>query len=112
MKLYSDTLTVRQLGDATPNGVFLEAEPITAPRVRSQGWKVTLSCFDNRRSKNSGTHGAATWKAPAATWDQHGEWMATLFGLDPNMRVAHYDGVADFHRKTDDKYKTTEGAAA
>ncbi len=30
--------------------------------------------------------------------------MARLFEIDPSARIAFYDGRADFHRQTEDRY--------
>jgi|ERR1700729_4346849 len=35
-----------------------------------------------------------------ATYDEHGEWMAKLFEIDPDAIIATYDGVEDFYRQT------------
>jgi hypothetical protein len=107
MKLYSDKLTRADLSAACTGEAFFvdEIKEIHGARVRSRGWDLRLGNFESRRHGNSGTHGAATWKTPAASWDDHGRWMARLCEIDPKARIAYYDGRDDFHRATGDKYR-------
>jgi hypothetical protein len=104
VKLYSNILTAADLGAALPDGVSIEVVALRSPRISSRGWHVSLSYLAGTRHKNSGKHGAKTWDDPAASWDQHGQWMARLYERDPDMRVAHYNNAEDFHRKTGNKY--------
>ena len=70
-----------------------------------------------RRYKNSGQHGAssdqglgrADCSVWSATWHEWGWFMARVFAADPDARFGgasgwHYDGVADFNRKTGDRF--------
>ena len=103
MKVYSDILTATDLHAATPRGVTVwECDPISKPRIRSHGWTVQLRCWGSARHVNTGYYGAG--EQGAASWDQHGEWMARLFDIDPDARIAYYNGAEDFHRSTRDKY--------
>lgn len=104
MKLYSDVLTPDNIHAAAPAGVGVELVAIRRARLRAHGWIVSLSDWNSNRHKNSGQHGAATWKAPAASWDQHGEWMAALYAIDPAMQVGPYKDADDFERQTGGKY--------
>jgi hypothetical protein len=94
------------LGEAARiTGAALDStEKIARPRVRQHGWKVRLT-GSSTRHRNSGTHGAATWESPPATWDEHGRWMAELFDRDPHARIAGYNGRDAFHHETADKYR-------
>lgn len=112
MKIYSDTLQRSDLGVAliaaglNDERVYVdECMALPSPRLRQRGWKVRLTCTRSNRHRNSGTHGAATWEMPAASWDQHGRWMAELFERDPNARISNYNGRDDFHRATKGKYR-------
>lgn len=104
MKVYSDTLTKNDLLDALPRGVSLHVcDPIGAPRIRSRGWTVQLRCWGSNRHVNTGNYGAG--EQGAASWDDHGRWMAALFARDPAARIADYDGAEDFDRSTDGAYR-------
>lgn len=70
---------------------------------------------DGRRRRNSGAYGADDeW---AATYDEHGHWMAQVFVLDPKAaigwspRTPMYNGVGAFHLKTKGAYSLTEANA-
>jgi hypothetical protein len=102
MKVYSDTLTTSDLTAAAPTGTYVEAVALDRTRVRSRGWNVRLVFPASNRRRNTGVYGAG--ERGAATWDQHGEWMARLFRLDPRARIAYYDGVDDFHAMTKGVY--------
>lgn len=99
VKVYSDILTRDDLVRATPRGVTLDTcEPIERPRVRANGWTVQLRCWGSNRHVNTGQYGAG--EQGAASYEQHGRWMAALFAKDPAARIAYYDGVGDFDRAT------------
>jgi len=102
MKVYSNTLTEADLRKAVPRGCQLELMSITRPRVRDFGWHARLTCYAGNRWTNSGQYGAGSERA--ATYDQHGEWMAPLFEIDPDARIAHWDGVHDFNQGTEGRY--------
>lgn len=104
MKVYSDKLTRADLYGALPGpSLYLEATEIRGARVRSRGWTVRLEALRGAgRFRNSGQYGAESTRA--ATWDEHGEWMAALFAIDPDARIAVYDGRAEFERVTKGEY--------
>lgn len=110
MKIYSDILTRDDMLDALPKGVTLdECYPIHGARVRSQGWNVRLRRWGSNRNTNSGQWGAG--EKGAATYDDHGWWMAQLFDRDPDARISWWNGRDEFNRETDHKY-ATPGAIA
>lgn len=37
----------------------------------------------------------------AATWEEWGTFIAELFRHDPNAKIGFYDGINDFHDRTD-----------
>lgn len=61
---------------------------------------------EKRRRPNSGTsrnhYMTGQW---AATYDEWGWFLAALFELDPLARCGSYNGVADFHEKTNNKFR-------
>jgi hypothetical protein len=58
---------------------------------------------DGRRWKNTGGRGASDLLA--ATYDEHGIFLAEVFALDASARLAGaYDGRDDFNRKTRNAY--------
>jgi len=104
MKAYSDTLSLDDLRDCLPPGIGMDATPMNRPRTRRHGWTIRLNDWSRRQHKNSGTHGAATWDSPAASYDSHGEWMAKVYDLDPDAVIAVYKSRDDFHRQTRGDY--------
>lgn len=108
MKVYSDSLERGDLWEALPEvSLYLEAVTIKRPRTRSRGWTVRLEALRNSgHYRNSGQYGAEGTRA--ATWDEHGEWMARLFEKDPNAKITYYDGAEDFHAQTAGKYRRVE----
>lgn len=95
MKVYSDTLTQADLREALPKGVTLAVlEIISNTRKRRNGWIVSLSGSSPYRSQMSeGGH-------RAATWDEHGLWMAELYRRDPNAVIGWYKTLDDFLTQT------------
>lgn len=106
MRIYSNTLTPADLHRASM-GLPLycwEVAPLARPKLRKQGWRVKVLGY-SRRQTNSGNHGASG--ESSASWDDHGRWFARIFDLDPMALVvasARYDGRAEFHVKTGNKY--------
>lgn len=93
MRVYSDLLERRDLGEALPPGVWLAVvEPIGRPRKRARGWVVGLSGSSPYRSQLTGEK--------AATWDEHGVWMNELFRRDPQAVIGCYDGRDAFLEET------------
>ena len=110
MKVYSDTLTRDDMLDALPKGVSLdECEPIHNPRVRSQGWNVQLRRWGSERHVNTGQWGAG--EQGAASYDDHGWWMAELFDRDPSARIANWDGRESFNVGTEYRYASLISAS-
>lgn len=107
MKVYSDTLTRDDLVAALPEHVTLDARTIRNPRVRRFGWDVNLEGFGSRHTRkvNSGEYGAGYHYA--ASYDDHGEWMARLFAKDPDARISWWKGLEDFTKGTEGKYSLT-----
>jgi hypothetical protein len=102
MKLYSDTLTTADLYAALPEGVGIAAiRPIRSPRKRAHGWELSLEGFAGRhtRRRNSGMYGADGY-GYAATWDDHGVWMAALYAKDPDALIAWYKDRDHFYSAT------------
>ncbi len=90
MKLYSDTLTNEDIRAAARiAGVYVwDIERIRRARVRANGWNLYLSGSSPYRSQATGER--------AATWDEHGEFMAALYKRDPQLRIAFYRDLAHF----------------
>jgi len=90
MKIYSDILTRSDLlktARQVRGGLFVDSvEAIAKPRVRKHGWVVKTSGATNHW-KNSGTSGPS--HKHAASFDQHGEWFALLYQLDPCAQIVH-----------------------
>jgi hypothetical protein len=97
------------LYEAGLTGVYMDTRKVFASRKRPNGFDVTLFAEPGqdrngkkRRHKNSGNYGAGY--SYAATYDEHGWWMAKLFEKDPEMVLDRYDGAQGFHRMTRYEY--------
>ena len=90
MRLYSDTLTREDILEAAKAaGVYIwEWNEIKRARVRRQGWNIYLSGSSSYRSQATGEK--------AATWDEHGIFMAALYRKDPKLRIAFYRDLRHF----------------
>src|ERR1700680_1259432 len=102
MKVYSDSLTRSDLQDAARRArVGIDRlEDITRARVRRHGWKVQLT-GSSRQARNTGMYGGDSGGSSPATWSEHGHWMAFLFAIDPEARIAYYEGAVAFHAQTE-----------
>lgn len=106
MRLHSDTLTPEDLRDALRGtGVYLDFATLHASRSRARGieFRLVANAGPGRRRRNSGVYGAG--HEYAATWDEHGDFFATLFDLDPEAIIGPYKGRSDFHQKTKAAYR-------
>jgi hypothetical protein len=97
MRLYSDKLTEADIYDAArKTGVIVwECARFQRPRVRANGWNLYLMGTSPYTSQATGER--------AATWDEHGLWMAELYKRDPNLRVSWYRDLAHFVQVTRDE---------
>jgi hypothetical protein len=97
MKLYSDKLTDADIFNAARTaGVELyHCEPIGNTRVRRYGWEISLSGSSPYTSQSNFTD-----PHKAATWCEHGIFMAELYKVDPKLRIANYKTLADFMETT------------
>jgi len=97
MKVYSDTLTERDLFEAATlaDVELYYCEPIGNTRVRLHGWEISLAGSSPYTSQSSfaGAH-------KAATWNEWGVWMVELYKRDPRVRIGNYKTLADFMEQT------------
>jgi hypothetical protein len=106
MKIYSSMLTPQDLHRATI-GIPLYLETVVAisrPKLRKHGYRVRALGYGARQA-NSGKYGASG--ESSASWDDHGTFFARIFEADPMaliVAVDRYDGRAEFHVKTGNKY--------
>jgi len=113
MRIHSDRLTRQDLYSATEGieGVWVDGAIETGSRSRARGFTVKLAAEPQkgRRRRNTGNYGAEDGGYPiqvaAATYDEHGRWMAELFERDPDAIITYYSGRDDFHEQTDGKYR-------
>lgn len=106
MRIYSSRLTGGEIVDAGEGILRAAVQPIRSAKLRAQGWNVAAMGSTSNRWKNTGNRGASALKAP--TWDQYGHWFARLFTIDPDALIVaarRYDGAADFHHQTGQKYR-------
>jgi hypothetical protein len=83
--IHSNTLTADDLYDAarTIPGVYVDELSIHGSRDHARSFRVKLE--GTGRQRNSGRWGA-DGSGQAATWDEHGAWMARVFDADPDAR--------------------------
>lgn len=117
MRIHTNTLTVHDLHDALATtglragGVRVDTASLHNSRKRKVSIEFRLSAEPGkgRRRRNTGYYGAEdAFQTPfqmAATYDEHGIWMAELFERDPEAIIGYYDGRDDFHEQTKGKYR-------
>ena len=93
MKLHSDVLTRTDLIEALDLPAVTAEIAECGSRKRRRGFTVYLSGTSPFASQRSGA-------GKAATWDQHGRWMARLFDIDPDAIIAIYNGRDAFYAET------------
>jgi len=110
MKIYSDVLTSSDIEGNTPDHVYANVTT-RGSRKRAHAFTVYLEYLGERvkgdgrirRPNTPGTAGglnSALVGSITATYDEHGEWMAKLFEIDPDAIISTYHGVEDFYRQT------------
>jgi hypothetical protein len=110
MRLHSDVLTQRDLFDAAmisglhSRGAYVESVTLHRSRSRARGMEFRLASDRSNQYRNSGQYGAEVWGPKAASWDDHGVWMAELFDRDPNAIIGPYKGRDAFHCATKEAY--------
>jgi hypothetical protein len=104
VKLYSDVITRQDIFAHLPEDVSANVHAVNARKTK-YGYVIHLEYLgentgkgSGRRRVNSGEHGAGYHYA--ATWDEHGIWMAALYELDPDMEISYYNNRADFMEQT------------
>ncbi len=101
MRIYSDVLTAADFYIAIEDGgdVFVDEVTEKGARKRSRRFDVYLEAMPGK-----GRRARHNRPGYAATYDEHGFWMAELFRVDPDAIIAYYDGVDDFNRQTKGAY--------
>jgi hypothetical protein len=107
MRIHTDLLVEADLDGAVPAGLTVEHER-KGSRKRTRAYDVRLGSptkepGDGRRRPNSGQFGAgAGW---AATYDEWGAFIATLYDYDPDALIGPYQGEQHFHETTHGRYR-------
>jgi hypothetical protein len=114
MRIHTDVLTTDDLhgavGQAGLDGVWVDSITLHRSTKRAQGIEFRLAANPKkgRRRRNTGQYGAEDsgleMMTAAATYDEHGEWMAVLFDRDPNAVIGPYEGRDRFHDMTKHSY--------
>ena len=116
MKIYSQTLTIEDLAQAAAAipAVHLNGEPvlINGRKRRIEGVTIratTAERMPDWRERDDSAYRSGRAALPQfATYNEHGQWMARLFELDPQARIVSavndFNGVEDFHRQTSRRY--------
>ncbi len=106
MRIYSNIITADDLVNTARQvpGFFIDTlTTMRGARVRNKGYHVSAS-GNTKRWKNSGVYGAE--RKHSASYDQHGHWFNILYLMDPNAQICYYTSADDFHKKTNNKYRT------
>ena len=98
MKIHSSALDVLEIRKtAELAGVTFTRFDLKGSRKRAQGYDIILAGHSPRR-QNGG-------EDMAATWDQWGHFLGTLFDLDPEMVTPYYDNAEHFHWMTGGRFR-------
>jgi hypothetical protein len=98
MRIHTDTLHEPQISmAATLAGVEFTRLHRHGSRSRDHAFDVILSGNSPRRQNFGTDH--------AATWDQWGHFLGSLFDLDPLMVCWAYRDADDFHWVTGDRFR-------
>ncbi len=110
MKIHSNVLTHDHFADAVRHAssrgqgiVWTTREDERGSRSRARAFDVALVSDGTvqRHRPQSWTGDASEY---AATWDQWGWFLASVFAVDPDAIAGPYKGIDDFRRKTDGAY--------
>lgn len=103
MRIHSDILTPSDIYKAVANlpGVFVDSTK-HGSRARNVAHEIRLTGTSSRRTMDGSDQ--------AATWDEWGVFFAHIFAADPHalagsQKYPAYDGAADFHRQTGNRFK-------
>ena len=100
MDLHTNTLTYADVTEAAKRA-DVQFSQIGKLGSRRAAHKFTITLTGNsRRRPNSGRGGAGDSDAYAATWDQWGQFLAYLYGIDPDMWTRSYADVWEFQEAT------------
>lgn len=102
MRIYSNKLSRSDIRDAAQEipQVLHEIRHTFTPR-RTFAWGFDVVLFSSRLEGRASA-GMPGWIA--ATWDEFGIFIDKLFAIDPDAKIAGYDGREDFIAKTTDDY--------
>ena len=114
MRIHSDIITWDDLHVARAAAIqhgegFVYLHTKThGSRKRDHAFEVGLEGdgTTNKRRRNPGTsQDRSRQDEYAATHDQWGWFLASLFRVDPNMTSVYYDGATEFHTKTKEAFR-------
>lgn len=123
MRIHTNALTSADLRDALKTtglraeGVALDFCTEHASRSRARGLEFRLEARPGRdrfgkvrTRRNTGSYGAEDAFSPmftaAATYAEHGVWMAELYERDPDAIVGYYKSREHYHRSTRGEFAT------
>lgn len=98
MRMHSDFIETIDLRKAAAHAnVGFTRLGLHGSRKRSHAFDVILTGSSSRNQNMGGPD-------KAATWDEWGIFLGTLFGLDPNMVTPYYESAAHFDWATGGQY--------
>ena len=84
-------------------GVYFERKTVHKSRSHAVAFDVILS-GDSAHRINSSEFGHEN----AASWDQWGIFLASLYSTDPGLKTPYYDDAEEFHRVTCNRFNVAE----
>jgi hypothetical protein len=128
MRIWSKVLTARDFNECAREvnhefpgaDVYATMKPDDDPTHITRGTYAGCTRYDHvylrsttgRYHPNPGASRDREWCAGqlAASWTEWGWWLVRLFERDPNARCGEYHGLADFHDKTQHRFRDTRTA--
>ena len=101
MKYHTDTLARADFQAALPPGVWMTECGERGSRSHGRAFEVRLSGSSPYKQQGDTGYNAATYA-------EHGVFMARLFDAEPTMKIGHYRDRDDFHRQTRNEFAPRE----
>ena len=106
MRIHTSLTNLTPVRVASGAPIHFEHHEQKGSRLRDRAFEVRLG--GSGGLNNTGLYGAGDYNG--ATWDEWGAFLGALFAADPDAVCGSnsyrvYDGAADFHAKTGDRFR-------
>lgn len=102
MFIRSDIIRIQHIYEALSisGDIYIDDNNIRrfSPRGYEYGYEFCCESYEGKRSRGFGKPGRA------ASWTDYGRFMAHLFKLDPQARIAQYKNATEFIKITSDEH--------